>query len=97
MSIRLSAALLSGCVLFAQPQKPVSEQAPPEVDAALRARSAALDHMSAAATFLETTGTAQQQAQALATARWADFNNEARISWRNLSDPTHGEHAVIRE
>ncbi len=64
------------------------------VDAALRARSAALDHMSAAATFLETTGAAQQQAQALATARWADFNNEARISWRNLSDPTHGENAV---
>jgi hypothetical protein len=64
------------------------------VDAALRARSAALDHMTAAATFLETTGAAQQQAQALAAARWADFNNEARISWRNLSDPIHGENAV---
>jgi hypothetical protein len=59
------------------------------VDAALRARSAALDSMTAAATFLET-GADQQEAQA----RWADFNNEARISWRNLSDPTHGENAV---
>jgi len=65
------------------------------VDAALRARSAALDHMSAAATFLETTGATQQEAQALATSRWADFNNEARISWRNLSDPTHGENTVF--
>jgi hypothetical protein len=64
------------------------------VDSALRARSAALDHMSAAATFLETTGAAQQQARALATARWADFNNEARISWRNLSDRAHGEYDV---
>jgi hypothetical protein len=64
------------------------------VDSALRARAAVLDHMSAAATFLETTGDNQKAAQARATQRWADFNNEARISWRNLSDTTYGEYAV---
>jgi hypothetical protein len=64
------------------------------VDSALRARSAVLDHMSAAATFLETTGDNQKAAEARATQRWADFNNEARISWRNLSDTTYGEYAV---
>src|SRR3982751_5863575 len=72
----------------------IVDQGSISVDSALRARAAALDHMSAAATFLETTGASQQQAQALATARWADFNNEARISWRNLSDRTHGEYDV---
>src|SRR4051794_21656670 len=36
------------------------------VDAALRARSAALDHMTAAATYLETKGDIQQQARARA-------------------------------
>lgn len=64
------------------------------VDSALRARSAVLDHMSAAATFLETTGAEQQQAQARAVARWSDFSNETRISWHNLSDRTHGEYDV---
>src|SRR5437879_5717320 len=61
------------------------------VDAALRARAAALDHMSASATYLETTGQAQKDAAALAQERWATFNNEARISWRNLTDSVHGE------
>src|SRR5689334_2998186 len=37
------------------------------VDSALRARAAVLDHMSAAATFLETTGDNQKAAQARAT------------------------------
>src|SRR5919204_6381548 len=61
------------------------------VDAALRARAAALDHMSASATYLETTGQAQKDAATLAQERWATFNNEARISWRNLTDRVHGE------
>ncbi|MEO8285914.1 MAG: hypothetical protein ABI670_05725 [Chloroflexota bacterium] len=65
------------------------------VDSALRARSAALDHMSAAATFLETTGDVQQQARNRATERWADYNNESRVTWRNLTDPTHGEADVF--
>ncbi len=64
------------------------------VDAALRARAAALDHMSAAAIYLETKGQARQEAAARADQSWADFNEEARISWRNLSDPTHGESNV---
>ena len=38
------------------------------VDSALRARAAVLDHMSAAATFLETTGDNQKAAQERATA-----------------------------
>src|SRR5918911_176361 len=66
------------------------------VDAALRARAAALDHMSASATYLETTGQAQQQAATLAQERWATFNNEARISWRNLTDSVHGETNVYQ-
>src|SRR6059058_3298219 len=66
------------------------------VDAALRARSAALDHMSASATYLETTGQAQKDAAALAQERWATFNNEARISWRNLTDSVHGETNVYQ-
>lgn len=61
------------------------------VDAALRARAAALDHMAAAATYLETTGPAQQEAGTRAGQHWATFNNEARISWRNLTDRTQGE------
>ena len=61
------------------------------VDAALRARAAVLDHMSAAATYLATTGAPQQEALATARARWEEFSNESRISWRNLSDSTHGE------
>src|SRR4051794_39565865 len=65
------------------------------VDAALRARAAALDHMSASATFLETTGTAQQAAAARAQERWAAYNNESRVSWRNVTDPTHGEQSVF--
>src|SRR4051794_30471818 len=40
------------------------------VDAALRARAAALDHMSAAATYLETTGASQQAAEQRAAASW---------------------------
>ncbi|MDQ3703713.1 MAG: hypothetical protein M3437_00550 [Chloroflexota bacterium] len=61
------------------------------VDAALLARSSALDHMSAAATFLETTGESRQQARAFADTRWDLFMEQARISWRNVTDPTHGE------
>ncbi len=61
------------------------------VDAALQARAAVLDHMSAAATYLATTGAPQQAALATGRARWDEFNNESRISWRNLTDPTHGE------
>jgi hypothetical protein len=66
------------------------------VDAALRARAAVLDHMSAAATFLETTGTTQDEARKRAEQRWADYNNESRISWRNVSDQTHGENNVYQ-
>ncbi|HUS17270.1 MAG TPA: hypothetical protein VM536_19915, partial [Chloroflexia bacterium] len=65
------------------------------VDAALRARSAALDHMGDAATYLATTPALRPQARARATARWADFNNEARVSWRNVTDPTQGEANVF--
>ena len=65
------------------------------VDAALLARAAALDHMSAAATYLETTGEAQQQARALADQRWDTFIEESRISWSNITDPTHGEQNVF--
>ncbi|HET6312388.1 MAG TPA: hypothetical protein VFH60_01015 [Chloroflexia bacterium] len=61
------------------------------VDAALLARAAALDHMSAAATYLETEGAEQQQARAFADSRWDVFTEQARISWRNVTDPTHGE------
>ncbi len=61
------------------------------VDAALQARAAVLDHMSAAATYLATTGAPQQAALTTGRARWDEFNNESRISWRNLTDPTHGE------
>lgn len=61
------------------------------VDAALLARAAGLDHMSAAATYLETEGESQQQARALADSRWDLFTEQARISWRNVTDPTHGE------
>jgi hypothetical protein len=64
------------------------------VDAALRARAAVLDHMSAAATFLETTGENQSAAEARTRERWSAFNDEARRSWRNLTDRTHGEYAV---
>jgi hypothetical protein len=64
------------------------------VDAALKARAAALDHMSASATYLETTGTAQKDASALAQRSWAAFSNESRISWRNLTDRVHGEYNV---
>lgn len=64
------------------------------VDSALRARAAVLDHMSAAATFLETTGENQSAAEARTRERWATFNDEARKSWRNLTDRTHGEYAV---
>lgn len=64
------------------------------VDSALRARAAVLDHMSAAATFLETTGQNQTAAEQRARERWAAFNDEARRSWRNLTDRTHGEYAV---
>lgn len=64
------------------------------VDAALRARAAALDHMAAAATYLETTGPAQSAAANRANQLWATFNNEARISWRNLTDRTYGENNV---
>jgi hypothetical protein len=64
------------------------------VDAALRARSAALDHMTAAATYLETKGDIQQQARARADQNWDAFNNEARVSWGNLSDTSHGEYAT---
>lgn len=66
------------------------------VDSALRARAAVLDHMSAAATFLETTGDTQKAAMSRASERWAAFNNEARVSWRNLTDSTHGEIAVYQ-
>lgn len=65
------------------------------VDAALRARAAALDHMSAAATYLETTGESRQAAARRASDSWDTFNREARISWRNISDPTHGESNVF--
>jgi hypothetical protein len=61
------------------------------VDAALLARAAGLDHMSAAATFLETTGDSRQQARAFADTRWDLFTEQARISWRNVTDPSHGE------
>jgi hypothetical protein len=64
------------------------------VDAALRARAALLDHMSASATFLETTGQTQQEAAARAQERWNVFNNEFRVSWRNVTDATHGESDV---
>src|SRR5947209_15132020 len=46
------------------------------VDAALRARAAALDHMSSSATYLETTGAPQQNAASQAQDQWATFNNE---------------------
>jgi hypothetical protein len=65
------------------------------VDAALRARAAALDHMTDAATYLETSGEVQQLAAARANEHWAEFSEESRVSWGNLSDPTHGEHAVF--
>jgi hypothetical protein len=66
------------------------------VDAALRARAAVLDHMSAAATFLETSGAPQAEARQRAVQRWADYTNESRISWRNLTDQTHGENNVYQ-
>src|SRR5439155_23924853 len=65
------------------------------VDAALRSRAAALDHMSAAATYLETTGQDQQAATGRASESWNTFNDQARISWRNISDPMHGEDNVF--
>ncbi|HET9495064.1 MAG TPA: hypothetical protein VFR15_12605, partial [Chloroflexia bacterium] len=65
------------------------------VDAALRARAAALDHMTDAATYLETGGEVQQQAAARANEHWAEFSEESRVSWGNLSDPTHGEYSVF--
>ncbi|MDQ6694167.1 MAG: hypothetical protein M3014_07065 [Chloroflexota bacterium] len=65
------------------------------VDAALRSRAAALDQMSAAATYLETAGQARQAAAQAAARSWDEFNTQARISWRNISDPTHGEANVF--
>ena len=65
------------------------------VDAALRARAAALDHMGAAATFLETKGTAQQEARQSTTQAWIDYQNQSRMSWRNITDNTHGENTVF--
>ncbi len=56
------------------------------VDSALRARAAVLDHMSAAATYLETTGANQPAAEERARERWAAFSDEARRSWQNLTD-----------
>ena len=64
------------------------------VDAALQARAAVVDQMGAAATYLATTGPAQQAAADRATARWNDFIAQSRISWRNLSDRTQGEQNV---
>ena len=66
------------------------------VDAALRARAAALDHMTDAATYLETSGDVQQQAAARANEHWAEFSEESRVSWGNLSDPMHGENSVFQ-
>jgi hypothetical protein len=66
------------------------------VDAALRARAAALDHMTDAATYLETSGDVQQQAAARANEHWATFSEESRVSWGNLSDPAHGENSVFQ-
>jgi hypothetical protein len=65
------------------------------VDAALRARAAALDHMSAAATYLETTDQNRQAAAARASTAWDTFNSQARISWRNITDPLYGESNVF--
>jgi hypothetical protein len=65
------------------------------VDAALRARAAALDHMGASATYLETTGESRQAAALRAADSWNTFNREARVSWRNISDVTHGESNVF--
>lgn len=65
------------------------------VDAALRARAGALDHMTDAATYLETSGEVQQLAAQRADEHWAAFSEESRVSWGNLSDPTHGEYAVF--
>lgn len=56
---------------------------------------AALDHMGAAATYLETTGENRQAAASRASASWDTFNSEARVSWRNISDPAHGESNVF--
>lgn len=65
------------------------------VDAALRARAAALDHMSAAATYLESIGQERQEAASRAGASWNTFNEQARISWRNITDRTQGEENVF--
>src|SRR5437016_12264630 len=65
------------------------------VDAALRSRAAALDHMSAAATYLETTGESQQAEAVRASDSWNIFNQQARISWHNITDPAHGEDKVF--
>jgi hypothetical protein len=64
------------------------------VDAALRARAAVLDHMGDSATYLATTGAAQQTARADAQARWDEFSEQTRISWRNRTDAAQGEYAV---
>ncbi|MGI8587734.1 MAG: hypothetical protein ACR2M0_08625 [Chloroflexia bacterium] len=65
------------------------------VDAALRARAAALDHMGQAATYLATTGAPQQAAEAAAAQSWNGFNEEARKSWNNRTDQTQGEFNVF--
>lgn len=73
----------------------IVDEASVSVDAALHARAAALDHMSAAATYLETTGQDQQAALARANDSWNTFNEQARISWRNITDRTQGEENVF--
>lgn len=65
------------------------------VDAALRARAASLDHMSAAATYLETTGQTQQDAANRATSSWSAYSNQSRVSWSNITDPRQGEQNVF--
>ncbi len=66
------------------------------VDAALRARAAVLDHMSAAATYLATTGPAHDAAYAQAINSWDTYREQSRLSWRNISDPVQGEGSVYQ-
>lgn len=64
------------------------------VDAALTARGAALDHMGAVATFLESGGDARYRAEAERS--WHEYTEASRVSWENRTDEVHGEHAAFQ-
>src|SRR5688572_10186523 len=100
MTLAVALGLLLGLVAFQANlttynyYRTIVDEGSVSVDAALRARAAVLDHMAASATYLETTGDAQTDAANRAERAWETFNNEASISWRNLSDAEYGENEV---